>query len=326
MKSFKTVAALVLTLALLALPFVVFFKAQALVDWWQLRGYTPPAAVARLAAQDTMTAYARHVFYVNHPDLESDANQFRSDCNETEKTIVLGCYHGNQDGIFIYNVSDPRLGGVQQVTAAHEMLHAAYDRLSSKDRNYVDGLLQDYFNNDLKDQRVIDTINSYRETEPNDVVNEMHSVFGTEITSLPPPLEQYYERYFTDRHAVTDFADSYQSEFTGREDQIKADDAQLAQMKAGIDAEESSLDSQRSQIDSDRSKLDAERSAGDASRYNTDVPGFNQQVNAYNAAADQLRADIQAYNNLVNQRNSIARELASLSKSLDTRSVPQAAL
>jgi hypothetical protein len=326
MKSFKKLAALILTLALLALPFVVFFKAEALVDWWQLRGYTPPAAVAQLAAEDTMTSYSRHVFYVNHPDLESNANQFRADCNETEKTIVLGCYHGNQDGIFIYDVSDPRLGGVEQVTAAHEMLHAAYDRLSSKDRNYVDGLLQDYFNNGLKDQRVIDTINSYRETEPNDVINEMHSVFGTEVANLPAPLEQYYDRYFTNRLAVTDFADGYQSEFTSREDQVKADDAQLAQMKAGIDSEEQSLQQQLQKINAARKELDEERSAGLNEAYNRDADSFNSYVSTYNSAVDKLRGDIAAYNSLVAERNSVAKELASLSKSLDTRSVPQAAL
>ena len=72
---------------------------------------------------------------------------------------MLGCYHSNQDGIFLYNVQDARLAGVQQVTAAHEMLHAAYDRLSTKDKNYVDGLLMDYLQERPQDQRIIDTMN-----------------------------------------------------------------------------------------------------------------------------------------------------------------------
>jgi hypothetical protein len=56
MKSLKQSILLVLTLALMAAPFVVYFKAQALVDWWQLRGYTPPTAVTNLATQDTMNS------------------------------------------------------------------------------------------------------------------------------------------------------------------------------------------------------------------------------------------------------------------------------
>ncbi len=315
---------LVMTLLLMSFPFVVFFKAQALVDWWQLRGYMPPAGVVQLAQQDTMTSYATHVFYVNHPDLETDANQFRTDCNESEKTIVLGCYHGNQDGIFIYSVNDPRLSGVQQVTAAHEMLHAAYDRLGSKDRNYVDGLLENYYKT-VTDQRIIDTINSYKQSEPNDVVNEMHSVFGTEIASLPQPLETYYKKYFSSRQAVADYAASYDSEFTGREDQVKADDAQLAQMKADIDSEERSLNAQLANINSDRSKLNTERNSGNISQYNSDVAGFNSEVNAYNDGISRLHGDISAYNDLVNQRNAIAQELASLAQAIDTRLTTQPA-
>ena len=311
-----------LTIGLLAAPFLVYFNAQALTDWAQLRNYMPPAVVASLASQDTMTAQARHIFYVNHPQLETDANQFRSDCSESEKTIVLGCYHSNQDGIFVYNVQDPRLAGVQQVTAAHEMLHAAYDRLSSKDKNYVDGLLQSYYNSQ-HDQRIIDTINAYRQSEPNDVVNEMHSVFGTEIANLPAPLEQYYTRYFSDRAAVVAFANNYEAEFTSRSDQIKADDAQLAQMKAQIDQQEQSLSQQLSSINSERAQLDSQRAGGQIDQYNAGVAAFNADVGRYNAGVASLKSDIATYNALVIERNSIANELTSLDKAIDTRVAPQ---
>jgi hypothetical protein len=255
--------------------------------------------------------------------VESNSVQFRIDCSETEKTIILGCYHGNQAGIFIYNVQDQRLSGIQQVTAAHEMLHAAYDRLSSKDKSYVDGLLQNYFNHDLRDQRVIDTINDYKDSEPKDVVNEMHSIFGTEIADLPQTLVAYYSRYFTDRHAVTAYAAAYQHEFTTRESQIKTDDAQLDQMKNQINSEEQSLDSQLIQINIDRARLDSLRNSGRISEYNSQVGDFNSEVRSYNIDIGKLRSDIEAYNRLVDARNAIASELASLDKALDTRSVPQ---
>jgi chromosome segregation ATPase len=204
------------------------------------------------------------------------------------------------------------------------MLHAAYDRLSTKDRNRVDGLLQNYYKT-VTDQRIIDTINEYRQSEPNDVVNEMHSVFGTEINSLPPALEAYYSQYFTNRQAVANFADSYQSEFTSRSDQIKADDSQLAVLKSQIDQQEQSLQSQVDQINSDRRKLDSQRSSGQIDQYNAGVAAFNAEINSYNAGVDKLRIDIDSYNRLVAQRNSIATELSSLDKALDTRLTPQPA-
>jgi uncharacterized protein YukE len=319
MRALKKAIQYLLLLALLSFPVVVYFKAQALTDWWQLRGYSPPATVVSLASQDTMSSYARHVFYVNQPDIESSTTQFRADCTQSEKTIVLGCYHSNQAGIFIFNVQDPRLSGVQQVTAAHEMLHAVYDRLSKKDRDYVDSLLMDYYNNQLHDQRILDTINLYKQTEPNDVVNEMHSVFGTEIASLPSPLEQYYARYFTNRAVVAGFASTYQNEFTSREAKITADKAQLDQLKATIIAEESQLRDQSSKINSDRTRLESLRSSGQIAEYNASVNSFNAEVDAYNSSVQTLRANISQYNQLVEEYNAIASELTGLEKALDTR-------
>jgi uncharacterized protein YukE len=308
------------------LPFLVFFKAQAMVDWWQLRDYTPPVVVSSLANQDTMTANAQHVFYVNHPDVEADVNQFRADCQETEKTIVLGCYHGNQAGIFIYNVNDDsRLAGVQQVTAAHEMLHAAYDRLSAKDKKQIDSKLEDFYHNDLHDQRVIDTINTYKQTEPNDVVNEMHSVFGSEVGNLTPQLEAYYKRYFINRQTIVNYANSYENEFTSRTNQIKADDGQLAQMKVQIDQTEAALQVELNQINSDRRRLEALRSSDQAQAYNSEVDSFNSEVSSYNSGVEKLRGQIAAYNQLVATRNALASELSSLSQALDTRLTPQTA-
>lgn len=325
MNAFKRALALILFLLLLSFPIWVYFNAQALTDWWQLRGYTPPAAVTTLARQDTMTPYATHIFYVNHPDLETSASQFRADCSESEQTIVLGCYHSDQRGIFVFNVQDARLAGVQQVTAAHEMLHAAYDRLSSNDKKTIDNELLDYYNNHLTDQRIKDTINAYKQTEPNDLVNEMHSIFGTEIADLPAPLENYYSTYFTNRHAVTTYEAAYEGEFTTREAQIKADDSQLAALKDQIQTEEDSLQGQSAKINSDRARLDSERNSGDISSYNAGVPVFNSEVDSYNAGVERLRSSINAYNQLVVARNSIAQELTNLDKAIDTRLAPQAA-
>jgi hypothetical protein len=325
MAAFKRTLGVILLLALLAFPFLVYFNAQALTDWWQLRGYTPPQAVSALASQDTMTNYARHVFYVNHPDLETNSTQFRQDCSENEQTIVLGCYHSNQRGIFVYDVNDARLAGVQQVTAAHEMLHAAYDRLSGSQKADIDKQLQSFYDNGLQDQRVKDTIDAYKKTEPNDLVNEMHSIFGTEVASLPSGLEQYYTKYFTNRQAVVKYAQAYEGEFTSRQAQIAADDDKLDQMKAQIESQESSLNAQLSQINSDRQRLDSLRSSGQIARYNAGVPSFNAEIRAYNAGIEDLRTQISQYNQLVEERNSIAQELTSLDKAIDTRLVPQAA-
>ncbi|HXR49437.1 MAG TPA: hypothetical protein VN778_00200, partial [Verrucomicrobiae bacterium] len=167
------VAALLILLVWLVVLGTAAANRNNIYDWWQLRGYRAPSTVAGLATQDTMTSYARKLFYVNHPAIEDKAT-FGNKCpnNGGEQTIVLGCYHSDEAGIFLLGVNDPRLAGVEEVTAAHEMLHAAYDRLGTADRNNVDALLMDYYNHDLHDQRLLNTIAAYKKSEPHDLVNE----------------------------------------------------------------------------------------------------------------------------------------------------------
>ncbi|MBI4033680.1 hypothetical protein HY379_01645 [Candidatus Saccharibacteria bacterium] len=324
MSRFKRVFAGSATLAILALLVLGLFNLQAIEDWLRLRNYTPPAAIAAIAKADSMTEVATRNFYVTHPELVDEAGAFRTACPSFEQTIVLGCYHpGFNSSIFIYDVQDERLDGVVEVTAAHEMLHAAYDRLGQADKNRINGLLNNYYNNDLRDKRVIETIDSYRQSEPNDLLNEMHSIFATEIGSLPSELENYYRQYFSDRSAVTAFAGKYADEFTGRIAKIKDFEQQLNSLRDKIRGEESALSNQLSQIEADRRRLDMLRASGRTEEYNASVPVFNASVNDYNASVAELRGDIAKFNRLVAAHNELAAELSSLYESLDTTLKPQ---
>lgn len=310
---------LVVLLAILAGGFALWNNINAIEDWAKLRNYTPSSKVTALATQTTMTPYATRLFYVNHPALYTDTVSFRSQCSENEQTIVLGCYKAGENGISVYDVQDSRLQGIAQVTAAHEMLHGAYERLSTSDRQSVDTMLQNYYDNDLHDQRIKDTINDYKQTEPNDLLNEMHSIFGTEISNLPVNLENYYKQYFTNRSAVAAYAQKYQGEFNSRSEQIKSYDAQLEALKSQIGTEEASLNQQLAQLNSDRDRLDTYKQNQDFSQYNAAVPDFNQSVDAYNSGVRKLKADISRYNDLVNTRNAVAADLKGLDTSIDTR-------
>lgn len=306
-RRWSRLATLIVLVALLILAGIAAHERQNIYDWLALKDYQAPATIVQLADETTMNAYARKVFYVNHPAID-DKVTFNKQCpdNGGEKTVVLGCYHPNQDGIFLLDVSDSRLSGVEQVTAAHETLHAIYDRLSSRERSYVNGLLMDYYQHDLHDKRILATIAAYKQSEPNDWVNEMHSVFGTEIAQLPMPLEDYYKQYFTDRQKIAAYAAQYQEAFTSREAQVAQDDASLTSMKMQISADETSLQLQDKTIISDQAKLNAMKSSGDFDGYNAGVPGFNNEVDTYNALVDTTRGLITQYNQLVVARNAIA--------------------
>lgn len=305
--------------AALAPALLIWWQYQNITDWWKLRNYQPPAVIQALATDNTMTSDARHIFYVNHPELIGDRTKFASVCSVTEQTIVEGCYHSAQSGIFIFDVKDASLRGIEQVTAAHEMLHAAYERLSSSDRDYINGLLSNYYQHNLKDKRILTTIESYKKTEPNELINEMHSIFATEVATLPQPLENYYERYFTNRSKVVAYSQKYEAQFTDRLNRINAYDSQLASMRSDIDRRQASLSTQANKIEADRARLDSLKSSGRYAEYNAAVPGFNNEVNSYNAQVEQLRALINEYNQLVVARNSLAKDYRDLQNEIDTR-------
>ncbi len=50
-----------------------------------------------------------------------------------KRNAILGCYNPSSRDIYIYNVTNSELDGVKEVTAAHEMLHAAWERLSESE-------------------------------------------------------------------------------------------------------------------------------------------------------------------------------------------------
>jgi len=316
---------LLLIATLVVIPIVGFWQRQNIYDWAKLYGYDPPAAIASLAAANTMNDHAKHIFYVNHPELVSESTTFRQNCSSDEQTIILGCYHPDQNGIFVFDVKDERLGGIEEVTSAHEMLHAAYDRLSGDDKKYVDGLLQDYYQNHLTDERIKQTIEAYKQSEPTELVNEMHSIFGTEVAELPKPLEDYYKRYFMNRAVVVAFSQRYESEFTSRSAKAAQYEKQIEALKAKITAKEAELRAQLERIKAEQTRLDSLRASGQTEQYNAGVVAYNAEVDAYNTGVAQYKRDVNTYNSLVEQYNAIAGELKQLYGAIDTRLTTQPA-
>lgn len=314
---------LVVIAVLLVAVGIGWYYRQNISDWYRLRGYTPSAAITTLADQTTMTDEGRRIFYTTHPEV-ANKDGFNSQCRQgsaSEYSIVLGCYvssgtlYGN---IYLYDVQDERLLGVKQVTAAHEMLHAAYDRLSDSERRTVDAQLMEAYKN-LPEGRIKETIAQYEAADPSSVPSELHSILGTEQRDLPKGLETYYKRYFTNRQAIVAFSEDYEEEFTNRQQSVAEYDAQLASLKAQIDSSQAEADRQYQSLQQARIALDRFEASGDIAAFNARVSSYNQQVASYNALAQQLRSDIDEYNRLVIVRNNVASEFQELTNAIDSR-------
>ncbi len=320
MKMTRRLSGIVITAIVLGGSLVAWGQRQALSDWWVLRDYEPGERIAALADNTKMTDEGKKLFYVHDPQL-SEKQQFQEVCDIGEASIVLGCYISRQH-IYILDVQDGRLSGIHEVTAAHEMLHAAYERLSRQERQRVDGMTAAFFET-LADERIVQTVERYRARDPSVVLNELHSILGTEVWDLSPELEAYYQRYFNDRRKIVAYMAGYEQEFTSRRDRVAAYDEQLSGLRTRIDTAKTSLEHQSSAIESERRRLDGLLANGQTEDYNAAVSGFNALVRAYNNELAAARQLIEDYNQLVEARNAVATEEQELIEAIDSRSVSE---
>lgn len=309
---------LLLVCTLVATVLIVWHR-DYLRDQWVLRDYQPVPAIADLAENTAMTAYAERLFLVNKPEL-NNKETFNRNCHGlSEEVAVLGCYRGNRNGIYVYNITDPRLAGVEEVTAAHEMLHQAFDRLTRGERERVTKLLQDFVQDGLQDQSVKDKIAIYQQAEADHMATELHSIIGTEVADLPAELEQYYAQYFMDRSKVVAYRQQSQAAFDAYRQQINEYDTRLTQIKPQIEANEADLTVRQQQLRDKKAAMDADLATGKAATYNAAVPEYNRLVRDYNAKLASAKALIEEYNRIVAERNIIAVQVKGLNEALDSR-------
>ncbi len=284
------------------------FDLRTLRDWYILAVYKPPAEIVDIAKTDTMTSYARQLFYVNRPQISSK-QLFAQNCpNGTEQSYVVGCYHAGDNGIYLLNVTDPRLNGIVEVTGAYEMLHAGYARLTNQQRNLIDQRMWTYYQSHDLGTEIKQQMAAYAKTEPGEQYDELYSVLATEVSDLPINLENQYRIYFTDRRQVVDMYNGYEAAFTERQAEIKADDNQLTTLKKQIQTEEGEISTLLANIQSDQNVLTSDKAQGRIADYNAEVVNYNDIVNSYDSLIVQIKSVISSYNGLVNSRNKLALE------------------
>jgi hypothetical protein len=311
-------AVLALVSVVLVWSLVVFLwvERQAVYDWWRLRGYEAPSEIAALADNTTMNDSARRVFYVYHPQLEPAAT-FNEHCRDGEFTIVLGCYSAGR-GIYIFRVDDPRLEGIEEVTAAHEFLHAAYDRLSKDERSRVDRLTTEVYQG-LDNERLQETVAEYQKHDASVVPNELHSIIGTEVRDLPQELERYYAKYFTNRKQIVAYSEAYEAAFNDRKALAKRYETKLQSLKEEVETENEALEAEQQRLQNEAGHLEHVDRSANAEIINLRINQYNEDVALYNARVRNVSAMVDEYNNLYEKYKEIVLEQQDLFKAIDSR-------
>lgn len=312
--NFKKLASYVLILGFLVGTYSVFSNQQDIRDWWYLRSYQPSTEIAALATDAGLSDQGRDYFYVSDPQI-NDKQNFNDNCPFEEQTIVLGCYDGLN--IYILEIDEPQLDGVETVTAAHEMLHAAYERLDDTERAEVDRMVNEQLEQ-TTNQRIKDLIAEYDQNDKALINNELHSILPTELTDLIPELEEYYSKLFDDRQKVVAAAHKYEEVFVGLEGRMDELQQQIDSYKSQIEGLEAQLAGMASEIEVKREELNRLKENDEIEEYNSKVEPFNSLVRSYNNTIPQLKTVVTLHNELVSQINDAALRHNELVNTIDS--------
>ena len=333
-----------LPLFLFALWFIGFglpYLTQELPVWLN----PPSAEITRLTIATAMTPEATRLFYRQMPAIEPKP-VFAQSCSKlnhaAEELVALGCFRSStQSGrvisgkIYIQSITDTRFDGIMEVTAAHEMLHAVYVRLSTSEQQDLGDRLEQAALR-VKDARLAGVLKRYKATDRELYRNELHSHLGTELDNLGDQvLENHYRRYFTDRHQVVLLAQKSQTSFRQLDDKAQVLKTELDTLEANLKADKQSIKNADQALLADQQNLDsvksslmtlknqAEGSGGSfsslaqqfenaKSNYNIQVQDYNSQVQTHQGKVDTFNEKVDEYKQKVIDYNAISKEERSL--------------
>lgn len=322
------VSFLISILLLLAAGWVIFNR-EYVVDQINVWQYEPSADVASISESAHFSDKGEFYFYASNPTIDA-ASEFNQHCERQEtQTAILGCYANRQ--IYIFNVDNPQLDGIREVTAAHEMLHAVWERMSLDDQKRIGNLLEEQYeklNNPALDERM----DYYERNQPGERANELHSILATEHTDLGIELEKHFSQFFSDRSKVVELHARYQTVFdslTNQADelyvQIQAQETELTAKIAAYDTERVAVENEYAALQARRNSVDR-TSEAEVNEYNSDLASLIVRADALESSRSAL-LDLQAaYNANVEKYNQLIGVSKKLLNSIDSSVAPAPSL
>ncbi len=313
-----SVIALLLSGAIIAFSVWLFFNRQFVVDQFNVWSYEPSASVAAIEERAQLTDKGRFMFYATKPEV-LEAATFNTECPRQEVgNPILGCYT-SADRIFIYNLTDAQLDGMKEVTAAHEMLHAAWVRIDEDEKARITTLIREAYEK-VDNPELTTRMEYYERTEPGEYINELHSILGTEVAELGPELESYYAQYY-DRTNILALHDIYGAFYSGLTQQAENLFSQMESLAASIDAKSKTYDQEVGQLTSDINSFNARANANSftsTAQFNNERAALIRRSNQLEAQRASINNDISVYNGYYEQYQQIAGQLQILNESMDS--------
>ncbi|MGO3701903.1 MAG: hypothetical protein ACTJG2_01785 [Candidatus Saccharimonadales bacterium] len=317
-----SIASLLCLVVVLAIAGWVFWQRQYLLDQIQVWQFTPSEEVSALADRTTMNDRGRFLYYVAHPSLET-SETFNTHCERQEgSSPILGCYRNGR--IYVYDITDERLDGIKEVTAAHEMLHVAYERLSDSEKTRINALLEAEYKNHAT-EALQERMEYYARTQPGQRTNELHSIIGTEIADISDELEAYYKTYFTDRPTIAKLFAGYNAKFEEVKNEANALRAELESLEASINQQTEAYERALQVLNRDITAFNERAEAGEftnQSEFDAARAQLVARAQSIETQRSTIEGNINDYNTKQKLHNSLVDESNSLQESIDSELTP----
>ncbi|MGV8911884.1 MAG: hypothetical protein ACOH14_04630 [Rhodoglobus sp.] len=314
------VLALMLNIAIIACGVWIVTNQQRISDQFGVWQFEPSATLQQYVEDSNMSEQGKFLFYASQPSIQTNPT-FNTTCANIEENFgVLGCYFPSQKTIFLFDVTDERLAGIEEVVAAHEMLHAAWDRTSEAEQARLTPLLEAEAARMKDDPEFATTLEFYAKTEPGERSNELHSIIGTEFADLSPELEEHYAEYFTDRTTVVALHEKSNAVFTAQQDASKKLVAELDDLRATIDADYATYNSGYDSLNRDIDGFNARADNGDfrsVAQFNNERASLIDRQNSLNSLYGTIEANAATYEDMVAQLEALNATISELNKSIN---------
>lgn len=302
---------------LLLVLLLTFLYGNRVYDRFAAQAFVPDAEIERIHDQVAMTNLASDIFYASGPVIQSQP-EFNQSCASTERTTaILGCYYSRK--VYLYRVSNSEIKDAEAVTAAHEMLHAAYDRLLFFERSRIDKLINEQYELVKDDADIQKLMSYYKVAEPEALTNELHSILGTITYDLSPELEAYYKKYFHDRRAVVELNQNYNAVFAEIDQRARELNAKLDTLRPQIDQALQLYEQDYDQLQADIAVFNQQATGGSLA-FRSFQAARNEllaRIDSLNIRRTELNQQVAEYNQYVAQINALSIRVERLNEAIN---------
>lgn len=293
-------------MAVLCFAVYIILQQTWIFDWYKGLSYEPSDRVAQIEADLELTAVGRRIFAATHPTVEG-SSQFNQHCESHDAEVsLLGCYTDGQ--IYIYEITLEQLKSANIVTAAHELLHANWERMSTRERQEVSVWLQQVY--DEKREWFDDELEVY---DNQNYLEEVYARAGTKLADLPSELEAHYAKLFQNRARIVQFYEDYEAPFLNLQTELTNLASEINEANQQIEEERTNYLQKLAQLEA---KIEQFNSCAERAGCFTSEKDFNTRRSTLMAERSQLETVRANLNEKIMQNNERIKDYQSRQQAL----------